>query len=76
MFRLHEDLSVALLHELPTELGIADSENYDPLRLIDTSAPSPPPRALTMLGEAQPTFRMSRPVDWLMSLPSVHINMA
>ena len=52
VFRLHEDLSVEVLHELPSELGITDAERYDPLRLIDTSAPLPR-RAVTMLGAGQ-----------------------
>ena len=49
IFRLHEDLSVELLRELPEELRDRQIENYDPLRLIDASAPLPP-RAVTMLG--------------------------
>ena len=49
IFRLHEDLSVELLRELPPELGLDDRGTYDPDRLIDYSAPLPP-RAVTMLG--------------------------
>ena len=52
IFRLHEDLTVELLREIPPELGIADADNYDPLRLIDTAAPLPP-RAITMLGASR-----------------------
>ena len=51
LFRLHEDLSVELLRELPPELGLDDRGTYDPDRLIDFSAPLPP-RAVTMLGAA------------------------
>ena len=52
MFRLHDDLSVELLRELPPELGGSNNDTYDPERLIDTSAPIPP-RALTMLASAR-----------------------
>ena len=48
LFRLHEDLTVELLSELPPELGLDDRGSYNPDPLIDTSAP-PPPRAVTML---------------------------
>ena len=51
LMRLHEDLSVELLRELPPELGLDDRGTYDPDRLIDASAPLPP-RAVTMLGAA------------------------
>ena len=49
LFRLHEDLTVELLRELPPELGLDDRGSYKPDRLIDFSAPLPP-RAVTMLG--------------------------
>ena len=52
IFRLHEDLSVELLRELPPELGLDDRGTYDPDRLIDASVPLPP-RAVTMLGAAK-----------------------
>ncbi len=52
MFRLNDDLSVELLRELPPELGGPSNDNYNPDRLIDTSAPIPP-RALTMLASAR-----------------------
>ncbi len=52
MFRLHDDLSVELLRELPPELGGPNNASYKPDRLIDTSAPIPP-RALTMLASAR-----------------------
>ena len=51
-FRIHDDLSVELLRELPPELGGASNDSYKPDRLIDTSAPIPP-RALTMLASAR-----------------------
>ena len=51
MFRLHEDLRVELLLELPSELSDRAKAGYDPLRLIDASAPIPP-RAQTMLRPA------------------------
>ena len=51
IFRLHEDLSVELLRELPPELGLDDRGTYDPDRLIDNAAPLPP-RAISMLGAA------------------------
>ena len=54
IFRLHDDLRVELLRELPPELRGMDIVNYDPDRLIDTSAPIPP-RALTMLASARHT---------------------
>ena len=49
LMRLHEDLRVELLRELPPELGIANPESYDPDALIDFDAPLPK-RAFTMLG--------------------------
>ena len=52
VFRLHQDLSVQLLRELPPELGLDDRGSYNPDPLIDTSAPLPP-RAVTMLGAAK-----------------------
>ena len=52
MFRLHDDLRVELLRELPPELGDREIVNYDPDRLIDTSAPIPP-RALSLLASAR-----------------------
>ena len=52
IFRLNDDLSVELLHELPPELGGTDNLSYNPNRLIDRSAPIPP-RALTMLASAR-----------------------
>ena len=55
LFRLHDDLSVELLRELPSELGGSDIDTYNPDRLIDTSAPIPP-RALTMLATARRAF--------------------
>ncbi len=51
IFRLADDLSVELLHELPPELGGANNVSYKPERLIDTTAPIPP-RSLTMLASA------------------------
>ena len=51
IFRLHEDLTVELLRELPPKLGLDDRGTYDPERLIDFSAPLPP-RAVSMLGAA------------------------
>ena len=55
LFRLHDDLSVELLRELPSELGGSDNDTYNPDHLIDTSAPIPP-RALTMLASARRAF--------------------
>ncbi|MCY4073498.1 MAG: hypothetical protein OXG60_19575 [Chloroflexi bacterium] len=52
IFRLYDDLSVELLHELPPELGGKQNHSYNPERLIDKSAPTPP-RALTMLSSAR-----------------------
>ncbi len=52
-FRLHDDLTVELLRDLPPELSSAQNGSYDPDRLIDTSAPLPP-RAITMLVAATP----------------------
>ncbi len=52
LFRVHDDLSVELLRELPPELGGPSNDSYNPDRLIDTSAPIPP-RALTMLASAR-----------------------
>ena len=49
LMRLHEDLSVELLRELPPELGLDARGAYNPDRLIDYAAPLPP-RAVTMLG--------------------------
>ena len=49
LMRLHEDLRVELLREIPPELGIANPESYNPDALIDYDAPLPP-RAFTMLG--------------------------
>ena len=49
LMRLHEDLTVELLRELPPELGLDDRGSYNPDRLIDYAAP-PPPRAVSMLG--------------------------
>lgn len=48
MFRLHDDLRVELLRELPLELRERESDLYDPERLIDASAPLPE-RALSLL---------------------------
>ena len=48
-FRLHDDLRVELLRELPPELGIVNAESYQPERHIDFDAPLPT-RAITMLG--------------------------
>ena len=56
LFRLRDDFSVELLHELPAELGIEDADNYDVGRLIDTSAPIPPRRVLTMLASVHRTI--------------------
>ena len=50
-FRLHDDLTVELLRDLPPELSSAQNDSYDPDRLIDTSAPLPP-RAITMLANS------------------------
>ena len=51
-FRLHDDLTVELLRDLPPELSSAQNDSYDPdLGLIDTSAPLPP-RAITMLANS------------------------
>ena len=52
MFRLYDDLRVELLREVPPELRDLNNLNYDPDRLIDTSAPIPP-RALTLLASAR-----------------------
>ena len=49
IFQLHNDLNVQLLRDIPIELIDYNIEYYDPLRLIDESAPLPP-RAVTMLG--------------------------
>ena len=49
LMRLHDDLRVELLREIPPELGIANPESYNPDALIDYDAPLPP-RAFTMLG--------------------------
>ena len=49
LFRLHDDLRVELLRELPPELGIVNAESYQPERHIDFDAPLPT-RAITMLG--------------------------
>lgn len=49
LFRLHQDLTVELLRELPPELGLDDRGSYNPDRLIDYAAPLPP-RAVSMLG--------------------------
>ena len=51
-FRLHDDLGVELLQELPPQLGIADADLYAPSRHINFDAPLPP-RAATMLGLAK-----------------------
>ena len=51
IFRLHNDLHVELLRELPPELLNRGLMNYDPMALIDASAPIPP-RAITMLRTA------------------------
>ena len=50
-FLLHEDLTVELLRDFPTELIGIVTDKYDVDRLIDSSAPLPP-RAFTMLGLA------------------------
>ncbi|MCY4073499.1 MAG: hypothetical protein OXG60_19580, partial [Chloroflexi bacterium] len=55
LFRLHEDLKVELLHELPPELGGSSNDSYNPDRLIDKSAPMPP-RAFTTLTSARRAF--------------------
>ena len=52
LFYLHDNLAVELLRELPSELGAAHNDTYNPERLIDTSAPISP-RALTMLASAR-----------------------
>ncbi len=52
LFRLHDNLSVELLRDLPPELRDYARDSYNPDRLIDTSAPIPP-RALTMLASAK-----------------------
>ena len=52
LLRLHEDLTVELLLEVPAELGIENSDSYNPNILIDTSA-SVPSRAQTMLSSAR-----------------------
>ncbi|MCY4018704.1 MAG: hypothetical protein OXG39_04795 [Chloroflexi bacterium] len=52
IFRIHDDLTVELLRELPPELGGEQNHSYKPDRLIDTSAPIPP-RAVTMLTSAR-----------------------
>ena len=52
LFRLHDDLSVELLREIPPELAIANPESYNPDALIDVDAPLPR-RAITMLGAAE-----------------------
>jgi len=53
LFRLHDDLSVELLRQLPAELDSALNHTYNPERLIDTSAPIPP-RARILLGDLLP----------------------
>lgn len=52
LFRLHDDLTVELLRELPPELGRSSNDSYNPDRLVDKSAPLPP-RAQTMLASAR-----------------------
>ena len=54
LMRLHEDLTVELLRELPPELGLDDRGSYNPDRLIDYAAPLPP-RAVSMLGATKRT---------------------
>ena len=51
LLRLHEDLTVELLYEVPGELGIENVNTYNPDLLIDTSAPLPS-RAVAMLASA------------------------
>ena len=41
IFRLNEDHSVELLHELPSEIGGTQNRTYNPTHLIDTSASIP-----------------------------------
>ena len=53
LFRLREDLSVELLHEMPLDLNIPNAEAYNPNALIDFDAPLPP-RAISMLGMSRP----------------------
>ena len=52
LLRLHEDLSVELLYEVPAELGIENGDQYDVTRLVDSEAPLPA-RAATMLARAR-----------------------
>ena len=52
LLRLHEDLTVELLYEVPVELGIENSDHYDVTRLVDSEAPLPA-RAVTMLAFAR-----------------------
>ena len=52
LFRLHDDLSVELLDELPAEFSFAVHGDYHPHQLYDPDAPIPP-RALTMLASAR-----------------------
>ncbi len=48
LYRLHEDLTVELLDELPAEFNFAVHGGYYPHRLYNPDAPIPP-RAITML---------------------------
>ena len=52
LLRLHENLTVELLYEVPEELGIENAEQYDVTRLVDAEAPLPA-RAATMLASAR-----------------------
>lgn len=51
-FRVHDDLTIELLRELPPELREYARDSYNPDRLIDASAPIPS-RAHTMLASAR-----------------------
>ena len=48
LYRLHDDLTVELLDELPAEFNYAVHGGYDPHQLYNPDAPIPP-RAITML---------------------------
>ena len=52
LFRLHDDLSVELLDELPAEFNFAVHGDYHPHQLYDPDAPIPA-RALTMLAASR-----------------------
>lgn len=52
LYRLHDDLTVELLDELPAEFKFAVGGGYDPHQLYRVDAPIPP-RAITLLATAQ-----------------------